>query len=592
MKPADPLKADAAIAPTADRAQVANGAYQAGRFRWLFACVLLLVCVLTACISVLRQIDASSMTDVGLVRVLPPLYWAAVGALICSFAICLIQPTTPRWLLAAHVVIFIIVVYGSTSVISDIPRGAVSWRHAGITDSLIASGRPDAQVDAYFNWPGFFMLAAFVTKVADLSSPLALTLLAPLVANLLLVGPLMMIFRALTTNESRCWLATWLFFCANWVNQDYFAPQAYDLLLYLVVLAMVLTWYQAKPISARGQSPGLVICVVLISVAMIPAHQLTPFALLLAITGLVISRRCSLRLLPMILAVGVAGWLLFAAEAYVDGHIAELTAGIGDISAAGSKNFGDRLQGSAGHLIVVKSGIFLSCSVWLLAAVGFLRRYLSGKRDIAVYVLAGTPFLLLPLQPYGGELLLRVFLLTLPFMAYGVASLLLPSDQPLRDNRKIIPAITTVATSTLLVTSLIVARFGNDTIYQFSEAEVTAVAKMYDLAPASSLLVATAESTPWKYQDYTAHDYQTLTALWVDGRRAERIATYLTAEATDREVFVLFTRTANVSVRLLGSAPVTLPKRVESALTAIPGWSAVYRNSDATLYYYSARVDR
>ena len=248
MKPAGSQRTDTASSPTADPAQVANGADQAAGGRWVFACVLLLVCVLTACISVLRQIDASSMTDVGLVRVLPPLYWAAVGALICSFATCLIQPTTAGWLLAAHVVVFIIVVYGSTSVISDIPRGAISWRHAGITDSLIASGRPDPQVDAYFNWPGFFMLAAFVTKAADLSSPLALTLLAPLVANLLLVGPLMMIFRALTANERRCWLATWLFFCANWVNQDYFAPQSYDLLLYLVVLAMVLTWYQAKPI--------------------------------------------------------------------------------------------------------------------------------------------------------------------------------------------------------------------------------------------------------------------------------------------------------------------------------------------------------
>jgi hypothetical protein len=547
---------------------------------------------LAACVIELRQINASSMTDVGLVSVLPPIYWLAVGALVCSFAACVIQPDAPRWLLAAHIVVFIIVVYGATVIVSDIPRGAVSWRHAGITDSLIESRRPDPQVDAYFNWPGFFMLAAFVTEAAGFSSALSLTLLGPIVANLLSIGPLMLIFRALTPNEQRCWLATWLFFCANWVNQDYFAPQAYDLLLYLVVVAIVLTWYQSQPASGLGQEPGLVICVVAISLAMIPAHQLTPFALLFVVSGLVIVRRCSLCLLPMILAVGISGWLLFAAKAYVAGHITELTAGIGDLSGAGAKNVLDRVQGSTGHLIVVRAGMFLSMHVWLLAVIGFWRRYQSGKRDVAAYVLGGAPFLLLPLQPYGGELLLRVFLFTLPFMSFGVAGLLLPSSQFHRGKRLIVSTVATAAASALLVISLLVARFGNDTIYQFSEAEVTATARMYDLATKPSLLVATAEHTPWKYRDYTVHDYRTLTDLWAEGRKPEQIARDLTAESSDREVFVLFTRAADTSVKLLGSTPSDFPRRVELALTRTPGWSEVYSNNDARLYHYASRVGR
>lgn len=151
-------------------------------------------------------------------------------------------------------------------------------------------------------------------------------------------------------------------------------------------------------------------------------------------------------------------------------------------------------------------------------------------------------------------------------------------------------AMTTAAISLLLVSTLMVARFGNDRIYAFSEPEIAAVAKMYDLAPPNAFLIAAADSTPWKYREYTAHDYQTLTGLWADGRSAEGIANYLTAEAADREVFVLFTRAARVSVHLLGDAPAGLLERVESALAAIPGWSAVYRNSDAVLYSYVPRA--
>jgi len=59
------------------------------------------------------------------------------------------------------------------------------------------------------------------------------------------------------------------------------------------------------------QRAGLVLIVVVIFAAVVASHQLTPFAILVAVTALIIFNRCSLRGLPLIMIVLVVAILLF-----------------------------------------------------------------------------------------------------------------------------------------------------------------------------------------------------------------------------------------------------------------------------------------
>ena len=76
-------------------------------------------------------------------------------------------------LLALYLVLVIIMLYGVENIIEEAPRFSVVYRHAGYTEYIMRTGTVDPSLDAYFSWPGFFVLNAFVTRVAGYQTILA-----------------------------------------------------------------------------------------------------------------------------------------------------------------------------------------------------------------------------------------------------------------------------------------------------------------------------------------------------------------------------------------------------------------------------------
>ena len=192
---------------------------------------------------------------------------------------------------------------------------------------------------AYFNWPGFFVLAALLSKAAGVRDLLPVAAWAPVGFALLYLPPLIVLMRALTSSPAVVWMAVWVFYLGNWVGQDYLSPQAFAFFLYLVLLAIVLTWLRSLsrwwppwahvhvvpgPACSLGGSPqraGMVAIALLVFAAIVPSHQLTPFAVLPGIAGLVLARRCSARGLPVAMAVILGTWISFMTVAYLAGHV-------------------------------------------------------------------------------------------------------------------------------------------------------------------------------------------------------------------------------------------------------------------------------
>ena len=612
---------------------------------WTPAVLLPLAIALWA--SALPLIDLGRMNDFGLVSVLPARIWAGFAVLMASFVVCLWRADEKRLLLTLHVLVLIVMFYGIPSLVADSPRGPIVYRHAGITENLVRTGLVDSRQDAYFNWPAFFMFLGSVVKIGALPSALTLATWAPVVINVLYLPPLLMIMRTLTRDSRLVWGAVLLFYVTNWINQDYLAPQSFTYLSYLTVIALVLRYLRPRsaadlgsprvagwvrrsrwtswagwpfplqppprPAGATSTLTGrpaalVTLLVVVLFGAATASHQLTPYAIFLSITLLVITGHCRVRGLPVLLGVILVTWTVFVAHGYIDGHLAQIAEGSG-LGQSATANITQRLSGSEQHLLVVRERLMLSAWVWLLALLGGIYRFRTGHADHAAAVLAIAPIPLF-LLPYGGEVLLRLYFFMLPFVAFFAAAPLVPSETrrgvgPTGRRpavlRTVRDGVLFGVVGSLLLAASFVARYGNERMDTFSPAETAAVHELYRIAPLGSYLMAETNYLPWKYQDYEwsktdptrrRHKYLSLADEWsvAPDRSVREMVLWtgetLRANATlQREAgFLILTSSQRAHEEILGGLGQSTMDQFERLLMRSGKFRLVYSNPDAKIY--------
>jgi hypothetical protein len=543
-------------------------------------------------------------SDLGLLAVLPYPFWVGILLLNVSFAVALrgdaagpARRPVMLWLIA----VLVVVLFGTAAFVTDIPRGEVAFRHLGIADALSRTQGIDPDIDAYFNWPGFFALLATVLGATGLD-PATVALWAPVLNMGLWLAAMGVLTRYLTRDPRRRWLALWIFCLGNWQDQDYLSPQAFGFFLYLVIVALLVgplaarapgfrgfnraaleSWWRGRsPTEPRQAHRVSAIAVVLLLVPVICAsHQLTPFMLLIAMIALTLSGRIWPSRLPLITAVVLSLWLVYPASAYLVGHPPLEDAGL---LAAAEANVVDRVGGTPGHVFVVQVRMVLTVVLWLLAAAGALRDWRRGRLDIRVVLLAVSPLLLFPAQAYGGEMLIRVSLFALPFIALQACSALLPRHRGTRPS--VLRATGLALTCSLLAVLTVTGRFGNAQYDVFTEGEMVAVAAVQRLAPPGSAIISAAHPTPWRSESYLEHKYRTVDELCqadlspaVCGPLVYNYARHNPAGAV-----LLLTRSSEASLVVQGATTERGFAELEDWLGAQDGVEFVFGNADARAY--------
>lgn len=569
----------------------------------------------------LPAIDLRQLTDLGLISVLPAPIFLALALLNVSFFVGLRRLPGHTALLLLHLLALIVMLYGLPIVIQDVPRSASTWKHVGVVDYIQRHGAVDPTLDAYFNWPGMFVLSAFATDLTGVSSPASLAMWAPLFFNLLYIGPLFLIFRGATRDLRLIWIALWAYFLTNWVGQDYFSPQALAYFWFLAILGILLGWFgnaQAVAVPHRVASripqrlrllaarfagppaeseadarPGevgnrvmLLLIAILLFAAIAGSHQLTPIAALLAVGALVLFRRSTARGLPLLMGAIIATWLIYVATAFLDGHFHWLLRSIGQLSTSVDSNLTSRVQGSDGHRLSMMLRLMMTGAVWLLALLGALRRLRHGYRDLSLGLLAIVPFLLLGLQSYGGEVLLRCYFFALPAACFFVAALLRPAPSPAIGWRSTIIAILLGVT---LGTGLLASRYGNERMDYITADDLAATNYLYATAPPHSRLIAGSFSLPWKSQGYERYSWASLMdteeflGMTGDEDDVERVASLL---ATPDEVptYLIITSSQDAYGELFGIWPDGALTRLEQRLRQSPRFTVLYENGDAVIF--------
>jgi hypothetical protein len=535
----------------------------------------------------INGIDPEAMTDHGLISVMPATSLLLVLTLSLSFSVALARGAS-SWVVLSHVLVLIVMLYGVTAFIEPEPRFQTVWKHVGIIDYIERHRSVDPSLDAYFNWPGFFVLGAVITKAAGLTSPLALAAWGPLVFNLLFLAPLVVIFRSVSDDPRVVWLGVWIFFSASWVGQDYIAPQAVAYLIWLSIAAIVLTGFLRAP-ADRGpalQRGGFALVVIVMFGAIVTGHQLTPFAVLLSLGALAIFTRLVARGLVWVMAIIEFAWIAYMATTYLAGHIDEITHPLGSVGSNVETNVGGRIVGSPAHALIVQMRIAASAAILLLAMAGFVQQRHAWRRTTPLIVLAAAPFILPILQPYGGEMLLRVFLFALPGVAFLAAHVALPS-QPTGRRWRLSTGVA-IVTCPLLVTFQF-TRYGNERLDSFTRGDVRAVQALYRVAPRGSVLFAGSYNLPWRYRNYADYDYRAITGLAAWRRNPNATGTVLAAiraSARGRPAYVIFTRSTTIASELLEGTPsATLQRFVVRLSRARRSMRQLYQGRDGLIFF-------
>lgn len=516
-------------------------------------------------IASLRGVDLDAMTDAGLTSVLPPAFGAALAVLTVSFAATLARRRVSDLVAAAHAIALVVILHATPTILYGTLRYAWAWKHVGIVDYIQRHGTVDPYISyltAYHDWPGFFALGALVTDATGQADALGLAQWGPPFFNLLFLGAVLLIARTLVSDTRLTWAAGWLFVLGNWVGQDYFSPQALCFFLYLAVVAVLL--------RARERNRVPVVVVLLLSGAVVMSHQLTPPMLVVAVAVLTITHLKRLRWLPLVVLVMTVGWIALFARPFLEQNLYWIADSIGSPSNNAAQGLRSLAAASHGMIVTAWAGRALTAAMIGLAALGFLRSAYGGSFERTAALLASCPIVLLGATSYSGEIVFRVFLFALPFLALLAAGAFFPTPR-WRPSRAVAFAVVALA----LLAGTTRAYYGKEPIYHFFPSEVRVMERLYAAAPAGSLMLSGTFDYPWAFRHYEIYDYAALETEPTAVRRgvvAHPIRTLITLMQSHSVAYFIVTRSQEAAVDMTGVLPAGTLQRVarEMAATGTP----------------------
>jgi hypothetical protein len=570
-------------------------------------------------------INVMHMTDLGLVSVMPYTTIVALLLMMISFCINLQRPQLRVSLLILHIVLLVVMLYGLTYLVEGLPDISTVYRHAGYTEYIMRNGSVNPDLDTYFDWPVFFILGAFVTKIAGFQSALQFAGWAPIFFNLLFLLPIALIYSTFTTNKRLIWLGLWIFALTNWIEQDAYLPQAMNFFLYLVMIAILLKWFKiprdanrveanvSRPPMKRGMrgwmigplrnwlaapeemyeqsSPAKQVALLVIMLAIfafdVSSHPLTPFFVIASVTALVIFRRCKPFWLPIVMIIMNTAWILTMARPFLVGHSAMVTGSLFHLFGTISVNVtGPASEGSPEHIFIIHMRLLMTLLVWALAGAGILLRLRQGHRDTTFLLLALVPFSLLIAQSYGGEMLLRIYLFTLPYMAFFAASIFFTR---LAFNPSKWMTLALIAICVLLISGFLFTRYGNEREDFMTPNEVNGVHYLYKIAPTNSLLIEAWDGAPWYFQDYEKYTYVSLAGDVPNAVPAMNTGAIINLihSIPSPQAYLLFTRSEQATAELSSGLPHGILIQFEQKLLASGQFKLIYNQPGVQILQYN-----
>ncbi|MFD5479497.1 glycosyltransferase [Streptomyces hawaiiensis] len=596
--PARPRATDGAPPDTPEQAHASpppesSRLRRAGPGVWT-ACVVLPASVSLWLMS-LRDVRLDAMGDLGLLQALPVLFWIALGLLVLGFCVAAAARRTAHSCFALYVLTLIAMIHATPPMVEQELRYSWAWKHVAVVDAML---RHDGEVpnaggfDIYNQWPGFFQFNALILRATGLESPLGYAMWAQVLANVLMLGPLLVIYRSITTDRRLVWGAVWIYYSCSWVGQDYFAPQAFTFLLCACVIALVVRQLPSsrlpRPGPAGGGWPrGRFVLVIVIEAAIASSHQLTPLMLISALLLLSLPRRNRRVALPALAGAVVltAAWNATVARRYVSANLDSFVDALTRPEAniwSGLSRLGDA---APSQVMVSWIDRGLSGGVFLLAALALMTRRWTRRTPLLPLVLFPLPLALV--NAYGGEMIFRAYMFALPAAAFLIAALLMPQGRRLPARMPVVAVLLAA-----MLGSLLFGYYSKEAMNRFSAQEVAATRYVTTQTPPGSVIISVTFAAPGLEMHYDRHERAEITQ---EGLQAKRLLAKdpltglepLLRRAGDKPAYVILNRAQYADVHLNGEMPPGFMSRLETDLARSPDFTPVHRSDDAVVYRFA-----
>ncbi|WP_344445837.1 glycosyltransferase, partial [Kitasatospora nipponensis] len=552
----------------------------------------------------LRGVQLGRMGDLGLLQVLPALYWAGIVVLTLGFAAALRDPGTGRGWPAGYVLGLIAMIHATPSLLYPQLRYAWAWKHIAVLDEMMRHNGtvPHAQeLDIYNQWPGFFQLNALVLRATGLHSALGYAVWTPVIVNVLLLGPLLLLYRSVTQDRRLVWGGVWIFYSASWIGQDYFSPQAFAFLLYVTIMAVLVRRLQAvraaggahglrapgrEPDPAvAGWRPSRLALLLVLEAAIVSSHQLTPLMLISALLVLWLPRRNRRTVLPLLLgAVGMTLlWNATVARPFVSANLGGFVKALAAPDSNALAGLAGLGSASSGQVLLAWVDRGMSATLFALALAGFVRRPWVRRTGLPLLVIAPLP--VLAANSYGGEMLFRAYLFALPATAFLAAALLL---QP--GSRPRLRAVAALGVLFGLLGGLFFGYYGKEDMNHFTTGEVTAGRYLAEHASTGALIISVTSDLPGLDLNYENHDRLVFTQ---SSLTFQHLVVSDPQAALDRAdngfgpaAYLILTRAQAADVDLTGIMPAGTVANVQAAADSSPRLTRIYQSPDAVIYKF------
>ncbi len=544
-----------------------------------------------------RLTDSAAVDGYGILLALPPVYWAGVLSAMVASGLLLYGALLGHKSLAIGVPgLWLLVAHTAPALAHSFARFSIVYIHLGFIRHIDTERTGDILIDARFAWPGFF--GAFLPSLAELN-PTLLDWFMRLWPSMVLVASAVLVAalarRSYPNRPLIGPMSSLVFVLLSWTGQDYFSPQSVGFFFYLSIIIVLESgplrprgaWSSHAPILSRfataggdrpeSRSTASFVALLILSFATVVSHPLAPFFICGALVILGIYGRTVAWRLLLIVALAYVIWVLVAAEPWWSTRIEELSDQLGSFFSNFRSSTSDRVETSSGpHLLVTRFRTVVGLSTFLsVLAMGIIMaterfRYLRPALPLAP--LAGVPVLAAGLQSYGGEIIIRVLLFTLPMASILIARLLLALPRPA------VPVVVPLL-ATAIMPVFIITRFGNESFEMVTAPDREAVEAMYANADDDTVFIADNAFLPWGDQMRESIDHRysqaSPTTEWLDEVQAKAV------DSEASRVIVVLTPSQSAWREHIDSEPNNSLNEVGEWLSAQPGVTVLYSNGGA-----------
>jgi hypothetical protein len=387
----------------------------------------------------------------GLLHSLPWAYYLGLAGLPLASALEWRRKSSRPALVLAYLLAFLVLVWLTPYVLEGTPRFRTSYLSYGYVDPVVRGQGLFPRLFVYHNWP-LFSIGMAALQNAFALSPLKLMAFFPTVIMLSYLVPLSVLLlmatdrswpvpmgrsrmpRGLLGTDARWVVGLWLFVVFQWTNQDYFSPQALAFLFYLGLMVVLAHTALRRDGSFNAASGGATVILFTLIVA---THVLSGLIALFVIGGLTLTKQLRRPTLLLLCLLVFVAWQAYPAAPFYEfyGHrLLQTVFAAGDFLQT---NVSGRISGSGAHLTVSRARVAVTAIAFLLGLFALVVLLWPGLRDrwrkpralwrslphemrFALAWLIST-VLVGPVSAYGGEMLIRTELFSLPPLAIILA---------------------------------------------------------------------------------------------------------------------------------------------------------------------------